>query len=148
MRDRNNMPGIPQMSMQVLWGKSHTQAVPSIWESTTSCGKMGHFKKVCMSKKNCAVHEVEVMPEPQVEDIETVSINLIYLNRNQLLITAHLKMQVGKTITEIPYKIDTSSEGNKQRAGNTQGCRGLHKHKHSWSHQTNSQQSNPVKQVN
>ena len=31
-RDRNNMPGIPQMSMQVLWGKSCTLAVPSIWE--------------------------------------------------------------------------------------------------------------------
>ena len=67
-----------------------------------------------MSKKNHAVHEVEgeVTPEPQEEDIETVSINSIYLNRNQLLITAHLKMQVGKTVTEIPYKIDTSSEGN------------------------------------
>ena len=45
---------------------------------------MGHFKKVCMSKKNHVVHEVkvEVMPEPQEEDIETVSINSIYLKRN------------------------------------------------------------------
>ena len=67
-----------------------------------------------MSKKNHAVHEVEVdvMPEPHEEDIETVSINSIYLNRNGSLITAHLKMQVGKTTTEIPYKIDTGSEGN------------------------------------
>ena len=75
---------------------------------------MGHFKKVCMSKGNLTVHEVdgEVMPKPQEKDIETVSINLIYLNRNQSLITAYLKMQGGKTITEIPYKIDTSSEGN------------------------------------
>ena len=75
---------------------------------------MGHFKKVYMSKKNCIVHEVEVevMPEPQEEDIEIVSINSIYLNRNQSLITTHLKMQAGKSVTEIPYKIDTSSEGN------------------------------------
>ena len=67
-----------------------------------------------MSKKNCAAHEVEVevMQESQEEDIETASTNSIYLNRSQLLITAHLKMQIGKTITEIPYKIDTSSEGN------------------------------------
>ena len=67
-----------------------------------------------MSKKNCAVHEVEVevTPEPQEEDIETVSINLIFLNGNRSLITAHVKMQVGKTITEIPYKIDTGSEVN------------------------------------
>ena len=67
-----------------------------------------------MSKKNHAVHEVEleVTPEHQEEDIETVSINSIYLNRNRSLITAHLKMQVGTTATEIPYKTDTGSEGN------------------------------------
>ena len=37
-----------------------------------------------MSKRNRAVHEVEieVAPEPNEEDIETVSINSIYLNRN------------------------------------------------------------------
>ena len=52
------------------------------------------------------------MPEPQEEDIETVSINSIYLNRNRSLITAHLKRWVGKTVTEIPYKIDTGSKGN------------------------------------
>ena len=75
---------------------------------------MGHFKKVCISKRNHAVHEVEieVVPQPNEEDIETVSINSIYLNRNQSLITAHLKMQVGETTTGIPYKIDTGSEGN------------------------------------
>ena len=75
---------------------------------------MGHFKKVCRSRRDCTVYEVEVemMPELQEEEIETVSINSIYLNRNHLLITAHLKMQVGKTTIEVPYKIDTSSEGN------------------------------------
>ena len=56
--------------------------------------------------------KIEVTPEPNEEDIETVSINSIYLNRTQSLITAHLEMQVGKTTTDIPYKIDTSSEGN------------------------------------
>ena len=75
---------------------------------------MGHFKKVCRSRRDHAVHvvEVEMMPELQEEEIETVSINSIYLNRNHLLITAHLKMQVGKTTIEGPYKIDTQSEGN------------------------------------
>ena len=45
---------------------------------------MGHFKKVCMRKRNHAVHEVEieVMPETNAEDIETMSINSIYPNRN------------------------------------------------------------------
>ena len=76
--------------------------------------KMGHFKKVCRSRRDHAVHEVEVetMPELQEEEIETVSINSIYLNRNHLLITAHLKMHVGETTIEVPYKIDTGSEDN------------------------------------
>ena len=42
--------------------------------------------------------------------IETVSINSVYLNRNQLLTTAQIEMQVGKTTLEVPYKVDTSSE--------------------------------------
>ena len=74
---------------------------------------MGHFKKVCRSGRDHAVHEVEIemVQEPQ-EGIETVSINSIYLNKNQLLITAHLETQVRKTTIEVPYKINTSSEGN------------------------------------
>ena len=66
---------------------------------------MGHFKKVCRSRRDCTVHEVEIemVQEPQEEGIETVSINSICLNKNQLLITAHLEMQVGKTTIEVPY---------------------------------------------
>ena len=35
----------------------------------------GHFKKVCRSRRDSTVHEVEVemMPEVQEEEIETVS---------------------------------------------------------------------------
>ena len=50
--------------------------------------------------------------DSQDEEIETVNINLMYLNKNRSLITAHLKMQVGKNTVEILYKIDTGSEGN------------------------------------
>ena len=75
---------------------------------------MGHFRKVCRSKRNCVVHEVEIdmKPESQGEDTEIVSINSVYANRKQSSITAKLEMQVGKTALEIPYKIDTDSEGN------------------------------------
>ena len=75
---------------------------------------MGHFNKVCRSRRDHTVHEVEVemTPELQEEEIETVSINSIYLNRNHSLITAHLKTRVGKTTIEVPYEIDTGSEGN------------------------------------
>ena len=80
-------------------GGSHApRQCPAYGKSCASCGKMGHFKKVCRSRKDCTVHEVEVevMPEVQEEDIERVSIKSIYLNRNRLLITAHSKMQVAK----------------------------------------------------
>ena len=60
------------------------------------------------------VHEVEIEmgPESQGEDIEIVSINSLYLNRKQSLITGHLEMQTGETTFEIQYKIYTGSEGN------------------------------------
>ena len=75
---------------------------------------MGHFKKVCQSKKDCTVHELEIEGAQDVQEgrIETVSIDSVHLNKNWLLITAHLEMQAGKNIIEIPYKTDTGSEGN------------------------------------
>ena len=80
----------------------------------TRCGKMGHYKKVCRSKSNHAVHELQVKmaQDSQDEEIETVSINSIYLNKNWSLTTADIEMQVGKNTVEILYKIDTGSEGN------------------------------------
>ena len=75
---------------------------------------MGHFRKVCRSKRNCTKHEVEIEvgPDSQEEYIEIVSINSLYLNKKWSLITANLEMQVGETALEIPYKINTGSEGN------------------------------------
>ena len=75
---------------------------------------MSHFKKVCRSKRDHVVHELEmeITQEPQEEGIETVSINSVYLNKKWLLITAHLETQVGKTTVEIPYKIEMDSESN------------------------------------
>ena len=60
------------------------------------------------------MHELEVegVQETQEGKIETVRIDLVHLNRNQSLITAYLEMQAGENIIEIPYKIDTGSEGN------------------------------------
>ena len=96
-------------------GGSHApRQCPAYGKTCTGCRKMGHFKKMCRSRRDHMFHEVEIEMawEPQEEGIETVSINSIYLNKNQLLITAHLEMQVGKTTIEVPYKIDTGSVGN------------------------------------
>ena len=66
------------------------------------------------SKRNHAVHEVEIDMEPESQggDIESVNINSLYMNRKWSSIMAKLEMQLGKTVLEIPYKIDTGSEGN------------------------------------
>ena len=103
-----------KMAMQILWGKSCTKAMPGIWENVCSMQQDKHFRKVCRSKRNHTVHEVEIdmEPESQGEDTEVVSINSLYINRKRLLIMAKLEMQVGKTALEIPYKIDMGSEGN------------------------------------
>ena len=50
--------------------------------------------------------------ESREEEIETVSIDLVHLNKNWLVITGHLETHVGKIIVEVPYKIDTGSKGN------------------------------------
>ena len=53
--------------------------------------------------------QVEMVQDSQDEEIETVSINLVYLNKNWSFITVHLEMQIGRNTVEIPYKIDTGS---------------------------------------
>ena len=56
--------------------------------------------------------EQEVSQEYTEDDIETVSINSVCLNKNQLMLTAKLEMCVGRNNMIIPYKIDTGSDGN------------------------------------
>ena len=41
-----------------------------------------------------------------------MSIDSVHLNQNWLVITAHLETHAGESIVEVPYKIDTGSEGN------------------------------------
>ena len=80
-------------------------------KTCASCGKLGHFKKVCQSRKDHAVQEVEEDVSQEEGKIE-VSINSVYLNNKWSLITTQLETQVSKNTIKTPYKIDTSSEGN------------------------------------
>ena len=90
------------------------QQCPEYGKTCARCRKIGHFRKVCRSKRDCTVHEVEVemAQDSQDEEIETVSIDLIYLNKNWLVINVHLETHAGKNTVEAPYKIDMGSEGN------------------------------------
>ena len=95
-------------------GQSHApRQCPPYGKTCAACGKTGHFMKVCRSKRNCAVHEVEIdmEPESQEEDTDIASINSVYVNRKWSSIMAKLDMQVGKAVLEMPYKIDTGSKG-------------------------------------
>ena len=60
------------------------QQCPAYGKMCARCGKMGHYKKVCRSKRDHAVYELQVkmVQDSQDEEIETVSINSIYLNKN------------------------------------------------------------------
>ena len=75
---------------------------------------MGHYKKACRSKRDHTVHELEVemAQDSEDEEIETVSINSVHLNKNWSIIMAYLDTYAGKNNVEIPYKIDMDSEGN------------------------------------
>ena len=77
-------------------------------------GKMGHFKKVCCSKRIRAVNEMEqeMSQEHSEGEIETVSINSAYMNKNWSMLTAKLKMHTGDKKLTVLYKIDTGSDGN------------------------------------
>ena len=102
------------MAVQILWGSHTPRQCLAYGKTCAACGKTGHFRKVCRSKRNHVIHEVEIdmEPESQGEDTEVVSINSLYINRTRSLITAKLETQAGKTVLEIPYKIDMGSEGN------------------------------------
>ena len=87
---------------------------PAYGKKCIGCGKMGHFKKVCQSKRVQAIHklEFEEMQEVNEGKVETASIDPVHLHKNQSLITAKLETQAGRNTIEISYKIDTGSEGN------------------------------------
>ena len=60
------------------------------------------------------MHEVEVKmaQDSQDEEIDTLSIDSVHLNKNWSVITVHLETHAGENTVEVPYKMDTGSEGD------------------------------------
>ena len=87
---------------------------PVYGKTCAGCGKMGHFKTVCCSKRSRVINEMEQeMSEEYSEgEIETVSIVSIHMNKNQSMLTVELKVCTGDNKLKFPYKIDTGSDGN------------------------------------
>ena len=56
--------------------------------------------------------EQELSQEHSKGKIEKVSINSVYMNKNQSMLTAELKMYAGNNKLTVPYKMDTWRDGN------------------------------------
>ena len=68
------------------------------------CGKTDHFKKVCWSRRDRAVNELEVEEAQEGNEgkIETMSIDSVHLNKNQSLLMTKLEMQSGRNTNSNP----------------------------------------------
>ena len=78
------------------------------------CGKMGHFEKVCHSKRSRVINEMELEMSQEYSEgkIGTVHIDSVHMNKNQSMLTAKLEMCTGNNKLTVPYKIDTGNDGN------------------------------------
>ena len=87
---------------------------PAYGNTCAGCGKTGHFKKVCHSRRERVVNEVEVEASQEYSkgEIETVSIDSVHLNKNLSLLMAELEICAGTNNIVIPYKIDMGGKGN------------------------------------
>ena len=87
---------------------------PAYGKNVWGCSKVGHFKKVCHSKRSRAVNEMEQEMSQEYSEgkIETANINSVYMNKYQLMLTAKLKTCAGDNKLTVLYKIDTGSDGN------------------------------------
>ena len=96
-------------------GNTHpSRQCPAYGKMCMECSKVGHFCRICRSKKSRAVNEMEqeAIQENTSKDFEMVSINSVYFNKNHCVLMANLKTLVGKSSMSIPYKIDTKNDGN------------------------------------
>ena len=86
----------------------------SIWQDMLECNQIGHFSRVCQSRKNRVVNEMEQEGTQEYigNDLEMVSINSVCFNKSCSMLTANLKMAIDNNNMIIPYKLDTGSDRN------------------------------------
>ena len=62
---------------------------PAYGKTCAECSKVGHFRKVCHRRRSRVVNEMEqeVCQEYKEDDIEMVSINSVYMNKNKSMLT-------------------------------------------------------------
>ena len=105
---------ITVMTMPILWQINAPRQCLAYRKTCTGHGKTRHFKKVCQSRRDQVVNEMEIKESQECSEgeLETVSIDSVHLNKNQSLLMAELEMWTGNNSIVISYKIDTRSKGN------------------------------------
>ena len=98
------------------FGSSHpSRQCPAYGKNCAECGMVNHFRKVCRSRRNKAIHYLEQEPvqhHKEKDHIDTVNINSIIFNSKWLVRTGNLKTSSNKVSITVPYKVDTGSDGN------------------------------------
>ena len=71
----------------------------------TECNKIGHFQKVCRSRRTKAINEVEqeTVQGSVGKDIKSVIINSLQLNENCSVLTIKLKTSAGQNNIMVSY---------------------------------------------
>ena len=105
------------LQWQPCWhcGRVHPlKQCPAYGKTCVGCGKTGHFKIVCCSRRSRAVNEIEVemAQEYSAGETGTVSIDSVHMNKDWSLLTVELETFAGDNKIIAPYKIDTGSKGN------------------------------------
>ena len=80
-------------AMMVLWQITHVEQCLAYGKTCVDCGKTGHFKKACHSRRERAVNEIEVeVPQEYSEgEIETVNIDPVHLNKKLVIINGRFR---------------------------------------------------------
>ena len=103
-----------QQPCRYCGGPHQQKQCPAYGKMCMECSKVGHFKKVCHSKRSRVVNDMEqeMSQEYSKDEIKMMSINSVYMNKNQSMLTAKVDTHTGNNKITIPYKIDTGSHGN------------------------------------
>ena len=87
--------------------------MPSIWQEVERCGKLNHFKEVCIGDGSSAVNTSEKEPVHKQEPcIKMVNICSVSFNSNHSVIITNLKTSSNKATIVMPYKVDMGNDGN------------------------------------
>ena len=99
---------VQQRLCRYCGGTHQLRQCPVYDKMCVGCGKKGHFKKVCHSKRSRILNEIEqeMSQEYSEGEIEAVSINSVHMNKNWSMLTAKLEMSTGNNKLTVPYKIE------------------------------------------